>query len=648
MILDQIKLTNFGIYKGEHTVKLTPKSKKPIILFGAYNGSGKTTLLEALQLVLYGKLAKNAGRGKQPYEQYLGSLINNKVHKKLGAGISLDFRTREGGKESNIEITRTWRESISGIKENFEVIKNGAFDPISSERWGEFVEEFMPSEISELFFFDGEKIEGLADPISSSSMLKSGIYSLLGINSIDNLIKSLSQIEKRKALEIANKDDKSSIENEEALAKTLSNKLSVIESETGSLRTELDIVENKITKIEGEMKVSGADLLIKRHQLQETLATLTEKKKALNNELIELASGIAPLLTIRNLITNLRKKIQEGSGHNQKTFEITKKEFLFLENSFNEIANNTNFSSILKKLISNRIKEIDFESRGSLIDINLSEIPTDEEMDGCLTTIKSKLGDLEKINFELEIINKNLHAVPAEEKVRHLIESLNLLRSEKIKLETKIAIANENESSAKAELEKISKILTNKFSEIASRTSATKIGERILHHTQKSKNTLLKFKDALIESHIQDLGISITDCFQSLHRKKDLNLRFNILPSDFSLHICTSDGQEMPSSKLSAGERQLLAVAILWALAKSSGKTLPTVIDTPLGRLDGPHREKLIKNYFPMASSQVLIFSTDEEVNEKYYKALKPYISAEYKINYDEKLQSSSFEEGYF
>jgi DNA sulfur modification protein DndD len=648
LILDQIKLTNFGIYKGEHSVHLTPKNKKPIILFGAYNGSGKTTLLEGLQLVLYGKLAKTAGRGKQPYEQYLSSLINNKVPKKQGAGISLNFRTREGGKETAIEITRTWQEANSGIKENFEVIKNGVFDPISSERWGEFVEEFMPSEISELFFFDGEKIEGLADPISSSSMLKSGIYSLLGINSIDNLIKSLSQIEKRKALEIANKEDKSSIENEEALAKTLSNKLSTIESEAGSLRTELDIVENKITKIEGEMKVSGADLLIKRHQLQGTLATLTEKRKALNNELIELASGLAPLLTIRSLITNLRKKIQDGSGHNQKTFEITQKEFKLLENSFSKQANDPNFSSILKKLISNRIQEIDIESKSSLNDINLSEIPTDEEMDGCLTTIRTKLSDLEKVNFELETTNKNLHAVPAEEKVKHLIESLNSLRSEKIKLETKIAIVNENQSSAKAELEKISKILTNKFSEIASRTSATKIGERILSHTQKSRSTLLKFKEALIGSHIESLGNSITACFHSLHRKKDLNLRFNIQPSDFSLHIITNDGQEMPSSKLSAGERQLLAVAILWALAKSSGKTLPTVIDTPLGRLDGPHREKLIKNYFPMASSQVLIFSTDEEVNEKYYKSLKPHISAEYKINYDEKSQSSSFEEGYF
>ena len=92
----------------------------------------------------------------------------------------------------------------------------------------------------------------------------------------------------------------------------------------------------------------------------------------------------------------------------------------------------------------------------------------------------------------------------------------------------------------------------------------------------------------------------------------------------------------------------MLAVAILWALAKSSGKTLPTLIDTPLGRLDGPHRQKLIKNYFPKASSQVLIFSTDEEVTKEHYESLKPHIAAEYKINYTEETESSSFEEGYF
>ena len=44
MIINKIKLTNFGIFHGQHTINVEPKDGKPVILFGALNGSGKTTL----------------------------------------------------------------------------------------------------------------------------------------------------------------------------------------------------------------------------------------------------------------------------------------------------------------------------------------------------------------------------------------------------------------------------------------------------------------------------------------------------------------------------------------------------------------------------------------------------------------------------
>jgi DNA sulfur modification protein DndD len=203
-------------------------------------------------------------------------------------------------------------------------------------------------------------------------------------------------------------------------------------------------------------------------------------------------------------------------------------------------------------------------------------------------------------------------------------------------------------ASINTQLERITREITNKLAQIADLETSQIVNQRVLNHAQMAKNTLAKFKDELISKHLLSLSDEISKCFQLLHRKSKFGLKFDINKDDFSLSIAKPSGEIVPAKSLSAGERQLLAVAILWALAKSSGKTLPTVIDTPLGRLDGPHRQKLISNYFPKAGGQVLIFSTDEEITNEHYQSLKGHIALEYNINYDELTESSVFSKGYF
>lgn len=643
MILNELTLTNFGIYKGEHKVPLTPENKKPIILFGALNGSGKTTFLDALQLVLYGKLAKTSGRQKMPYEDYLRLLINRDVPPKIGAGLSLSFTTMQNGKKEKIEVTRTWAESGNSIKEHCEVRRNDLFDRDTSERWSEFVEEYMPSAVSELFFFDGEKIEGLAEPATSSKFIKSGIYSLLGINSIENLIKSLTQIEKRKALEISANSGAISLEVEDKIAKQLSLKREKKSLERASLNNELDAALERVKESEEMMRITGANLLEGRHKLQQQLSVLNEQKKNINSELIELSATKAPLILLNDMLSQISRDLKNSSGHNSKSINLFKLEVDLVKDKFKDEQQ----IKVINRL-EERVRFLSEELSKTTLDIELSAIPTEDELLDLKKVILEKINHFQYLEEEIDIVNKNLLAVPSEEKVKDIVLELNKNQMNKSKFEAKLELIDEDLTEIIREQEKIAKEVSNKLSTIANQETELIVSQRILKHAQKSKETLTLFKNQLINKNLSSLGDEITSCFKTLQRKINFNLKFEINALDFALIIKKSNGEEVSAKTLSAGERQLLAVAILWALAKSSGKVLPTVIDTPLGRLDIPHREKLISNYFPKASNQVLIFATDAEISTKNYASLKPYISREFTISYDESTESSTFTDNYF
>ena len=95
MLLKELSIENFGIYKGKHSIDLTVEDGKPVILFGGLNGGGKTTFLDALQLVLYGKHAKCSNRGILAYGTYLASTLNRFVDESETANLYPYNRNRQ-------------------------------------------------------------------------------------------------------------------------------------------------------------------------------------------------------------------------------------------------------------------------------------------------------------------------------------------------------------------------------------------------------------------------------------------------------------------------------------------------------------------------------------------------------------------------
>ena len=121
---------------------------------------------------------------------------------------------------------------------------------------------------------------------------------------------------------------------------------------------------------------------------------------------------------------------------------------------------------------------------------------------------------------------------------------------------------------------------------------------------------------------------------------------------DWALHkrwIGLDDtGRAIPKQRLSEGEKQIFAVSVLWGLSRAAARPLPAIIDTPMARLDGKHRDKLVERYFPQASHQVIVLSTDTEIERRYFHDLQPHIARAYHLNYDDQRKLTVAEEGYF
>jgi len=152
----------------------------------------------------------------------------------------------------------------------------------------------------------------------------------------------------------------------------------------------------------------------------------------------------------------------------------------------------------------------------------------------------------------------------------------------------------------------------------------------------------------LQKEKIEEFSQAFLTCFNRLLRKGNFIRKIDIDVNDFSIVLYDPDGKAKSKSQLSAGEKQIYAISMLWALTQTSGRPLPFIIDTPLGRLDSDHRSSLVMDFFPNASHQMIIFSTDTEIDKRYFDDLSPYIERAFHLEYCEDEEMTKTTQEYF
>ena len=664
MLFSKIILENYGVYKDRQVFDFTSSSEKPIILCGGTNGAGKTTLFNSIMLCLYGQDSFEKRTTKKDYEEFL----KRKIHRYLGsktvadfAAITIEFEYYHQGKVENYSVSRLWKNDDGKIIENFSIKKNGEkLDSIDESQWHQFIRELLPRGVARLFFFDGEKIVKIAKEGNEDIEIKSSFDMLLGLDLVEQLKSDLEinlmRNMKGGAKEIQEKKDELDTELGQ-LEKNISDLMIKRERKT----VELDEIQKTVDEYEEKISRLGGGYATQRHELQNKESVLKEKTVNIEENIREICLDALPFSMIPKQLEELVEQINQDQ-------EITKNQFekQSLEKNLSQVSKEINedefwndfkADSNLKKEISSKIEELfqekisskSSEIQNPIIDLSPNDtvkiLDTIKNID---TVLLSKLEnhtiEYNKITEELQKIETALNNAPNDDEIGPLIAKLNsehekigVIKTEFDHLDQKI---HEQTSLIGLKKSALRQIVDEKYKQKASETN--------LQVTRDVQNVLDLYSSKLREKKLQLLEQYLIEAIQVLIHKEDFIEKVAIDKKTFAMTLYRKNNQVMFKDELSEGEKQMFATAVLWALAKTSGRPLPFMIDTPLARLDVEHRGKLVETFFPSASHQVVIFSTDAEIDEKYYAQLKPFISKSYLMKYDSGSGSAKVEEGFF
>ncbi|ENO88417.1 DNA sulfur modification protein DndD [Thauera linaloolentis] len=656
MILVSIAIENFGAYGGYQEATLTPEEGKPIILFGGMNGGGKTTLLDAIQLAFYGAKAKLSNRNRLSYREYLRQSIHRGSDPGEGASITLRFRRMMEGETRNFELQRSWREGVKGIEETVRVRRDGKLDDVFTDHWDEAIEAYLPSGISHLFFFDGEQVKELAEGGHAAEILGTAVHSLLGLDLVDRLETDLKSFERRKRAEGLDPETAHKLNQVRGELKHIDVAQEQALMQEGALVNEAGRLGKELRQAEDRFRAEGGELFLRRQELDASLLKFKAERDALEGQLRELVAGPLPFLMVDSLL----REAEQQSRHEN---DIRRARVLIdaLEARDDELVATLHRESITPALLkridqtlrTDRTNRIGLAQEPLLLDadedlalhiahLRATVLPTAEEQ---AQNLVSKLAAVEENIARQE---GEIERIPTEDRIANLQTALDQAHAAHQAKLAELEAVRLNIRALKTQREAVENKL-NKLSEhdIDARF-ADDDRQRMLKHSNKVRDTLTKLRSSVVRNHITRMEALMLESFQNLLRKNDLVTGLSINPATFEPTLTGRDGKALPIERLSAGERQLLATSMLWGLARASGRPVPTIIDTPLGRLDSSHRKHLVERYFPNASHQVLLLSTDEEIVGKYYDSIKPYTTRTYLLAHNEQAGQTTIESGYF
>ena len=665
MIFTRLMLTNMGVYRGRHEFELRPQAQNghtpPIVLFGGKNGAGKSTLLEAVRLCLYGRVALGPRVRSADYQTHIRQRMHrNDDRPTATASVGLMFEHVHAGVVSTYDAVRSWRLDGLNVIENVSVFRDGApFTEVAPEHWDSFLRDLIPPGLADLFFFDGEQIQALADDSRETETLGNAVRGLLNLDLVERLQADLLVYLRQQDPHDRSKLRQAAEQAEQAFH-ALEEQASARRQDLAQVQSHLDRALSLADKARQQLLREGAAFIHGRDEIVRRQREIERELEQTRDATRELAAGLLPFAATPLWNARLAERLaQEAQAEQSRVAFDSQHEqagrvaMRLLQPDFQRSTapevTPQNWATIATA-VQTMLAPTPVADVGSI----RHNISADQRakllgwIDEATTLLPERLHrlttQLERLEAEQANLARALKQVPSETVATPLLDEFNHHAEEKGRLDEQFArIADELRQldHQLAQLDRARKAAWLQLAEAGD--SNTRV-----QRAAEVQVILDQYLQQITELKMGELEQAIAHFFNLLCRKRMLVREVKIDRQRFSVTLYGANRTVLPKSDLSAGEKQLYATALLWALRSVSGRALPIIIDTPMGRLDSDHRATMLKKFFPNAAHQVILLSTDTEIDPTAFADIQHAVSHTFRLEYDQATGSTQVERRYF
>lgn len=649
MIFKTLELQDFGIYAGRQQLDLRTRPKRPVILVGGTNGAGKTTLLEAFTLCLHGRRALGPRVSQEAYDTHIRSRFHHAPDGDAAeeCGITLTFEHVQSGRTSDYAVARRWRRLENGsIRESLTLEQNGAeVEDLSDASRQDFLDSLLPPGLAGFFLFDGEQIQALADD-ENGGYLADAVKRLLGLDLIDQLQADLKRYAGRAASKGKDKALRKALETAEAKVAEAGEQVEMAENAREDVRADQEDLDQKLARVRDKLAREGGTLAKERSKLEREANKAATEVATTEERLRTAIAGLLPFAIARGLADEVAERL--GAEQTAEEDEIIARRIKAAGPALKkqlEVKDGTSVTAaILDQLEVNsdnyapRLHDVSAADRAVMLE-QLQTIRNSVRADAVRLSKQ-----LRRAQAKRERAEGRLAEVPDDDALAPIVQEVQDIEHRRGQLASEMQRAEEELRQNEHEL----RTAGREFDKLDEKVRNATKGDKSAATAERTIQLLEEYGERTEVRRLAQIELEAARYFNRLSRKGELLSQITIDRDSFRVRVIRWDQTELPKERLSAGEKQLLAIAILWALAKASQRPLPVVVDTPLARLDAEHRRRLLTEYLPNVSHQVVVLSTDTEVDLAAAAELEAVTARRVFLSHDLEHAATAVAEGYF